>query len=1117
MTRTRLLALLIWCMLAPPMGSRLATADKDVSFDTIRTQFDSEIRPILSRYCLHCHSTKDREGELDLERFQSFEAVRRDSRVWQSVLALLARGEMPPEGNEQPTPDDARQLRAWVQRYLDAEAEVRAGDPGPVVLRRLNNAEYTYTIRDLTGVALDPTREFPADGAAGEGFTNTGNALVMSPALLRKYLDAGKETASHAVLLPDGFRFSPHTSRRDWTDEIIAQIRGFYGKFADSADLANGEVVGNLNVYVDSRLGRAGRLPIERYFTATIAERDALSTGAKTIERVAAERGLNARYLDTIWSTLSATSSSRSSRLLVDLRALWKTAKLDDDAARLVAEVATWQRALWKFNPIGLLGRTGGPSRWLEPVTPLVEQQELRLAMPEIEKDAPSTEVLLSLVVSDAGDGNLQDFVVFQQPRFVAKERDDVLLRDLRMVLRDASPAEDQGAPSQEKTTEGIEWGLDPARFGKHPNGTEIAADSLCVHAPAIVQFRLPADWAAGYQFVTTAALPEGTGDETSVQTDVVLGAPEQHSGLLPIQVAVNYSSVKQLFPEHQEVTFVRPVLVRKNGAVHQRLEATFDDHRHLFPAALCYSQIVPVDEMLTVTLFYREDDQFARLMLSDTQKSRLDRLWDELRYVSHSPLLHLDGLELFIEILAGSPSPEGPSQYEAILPLREPYAQRAAAFRDELVETEPKQLDALVDFAARAYRRPLSNQESQALRTLYKDLRHQAMPHDEAFRLTLARVFTAPEFLYRLEERRSRDDLADNLPQDGSETDAAIVHTVSEFDLASRLSYFLWSSTPDDILRDAADAGNLHTTDEILAQTRRMLKDDRARRLAVEFACQWLHLRDFDELDEKSGTQFPDFAGLRQDMLEESIRFFTDLFQKNRSILSILDADHTFLNESLAAYYGVPDVKGDEWQRVSGVRNFGRGGILTQAAVLSKQSGAARTNPVIRGTFVFETLLGERMPRPPDNVPEIPDAIPEGLTERALFEKHSSVAACAKCHVRIDPYGFALEHYDAVGRWRQKDVSGNTIDARTTVEDGTKIDGVAGLREYLLTERRDEFVRQFCRKLLGYSLGRAVQLSDEPLLQAMAERLAKEGYRASVAVEMIVSSDPFRKIRGKE
>ena len=294
-------------------------------------------------------------------------------------------------------------------------------------------------------------------------------------------------------------------------------------------------------------------------------------------------------------------------------------------------------------------------------------------------------------------------------------------------------------------------------------------------------------------------------------------------------------------------------------------------------------------------------------------------------------------------------------------------------------------------------------------------------------------------------------------------------------------------------------------------------MQDDRARRLAVEFACQWLHLRDFDELDEKSGTQFPDFAGLRQDMLEESIRFFTDLFQKNRSILSILDADHTFLNESLAAYYGVPAVKGDEWQRVSGVRNFGRGGILTQAAVLSKQSGAARTNPVIRGTFVFETLLGERMPRPPDNVPEIPDAIPEGLTERALFEKHSSVAACAKCHVRIDPYGFALEHYDAVGRWRQKDVSGNTIDARTTVEDGTKIDGVAGLREYLLTERRDEFVRQFCRKLLGYSLGRAVQLSDEPLLQAMAERLAKEGYRASVAVEMIVSSDPFRKIRGKE
>ena len=1116
MTMPRLLATLLWCTLALPMGSRLATADEGTSFDTIRIQFDHDIRPIVSRYCLNCHSTQDKEGELDLERFQTLSAVRRDSRVWQQVLGMLTRGEMPPEGNEQPSPYEAKQLRVWVQRYLDAEAEARAGDPGPVVLRRLNNAEYTYTIRDLTGVELDPTSEFPADGAAGEGFTNTGNALVMSPALLRKYLDAAKEIASHAVLLPDGFRFSPHATRRDWTDEILARIRGVYGKFVDSSDLGVGEAVGNLNVHGNTRLGRAGRLPIERYFTATIGERHALSTGTKTIERVAAEHGLNARYLGTLWSALSATSPSRPSQLLDSLRARWQTADRDD-AAQLAADVAVWQKALWKFSPVGLIGRTGSAPQWLEPVTPLVEQQEMRLAMPKAPKGAPSTEVLLSLVVTDAGDGHTQDFVVFQQPRFVAEGRADVLLQDLRIAIRDASPVEDQGAEPRARSTDGSEWGLNPALFGRHPNGGKISAASLCVQAPALIQFKLPAQWAAGYEFVTTAALPKGTGEETSVQTDVVVGEPEHRSGLLPIQVAVNFSAVTQVFSERRVVSYVRPILVRQNGATHQRLEAAFDDHRNLFPAALCYAQIVPVDETLTVTLFYREDDQLARLMLSDSQKARLDRLWDELRYVSHSPLLHLDSLELLLETMSVSPAHQDRSHYEALLPLREPYTERAAAFRHELVETEPKQIDALVDFAARAYRRPLSDQESRALRSLYQDLRNQTMPHETAFRLTLARVLTAPEFLYRFEERRSRDHVAGNRPRASSETDAAVVHAVSEHEFASRLSYFLWSSTPDDALRSAADAGKLHTTEEILAQTRRMLKSARVRRLAVEFACQWLHIRDFAELDEKSAAHFPGFAALRQNMLEESIRFFTDLFQNDGSILSILNAEHTFLNEPLAAHYGVPDVKGEEWQRVSGVRQFARGGILTQAAVLAKQSGASRTNPVIRGTFVFETLLGERMPRPPENVPELPEAIPEGLTERALFEQHSSVPACAKCHVRIDPYGFALENFDAVGRWREKDSSGHAIDARTTLEDSTKIDGVEGLREYLLTDRREDFVRQFCRKLLGYSLGRAVQLSDEPILEAMTKRLANEGYRANIAVEMIVSSDPFRKIRGRE
>jgi hypothetical protein len=326
-----------------------------------------------------------------------------------------------------------------------------------------------------------------------------------------------------------------------------------------------------------------------------------------------------------------------------------------------------------------------------------------------------------------------------------------------------------------------------------------------------------------------------------------------------------------------------------------------------------------------------------------------------------------------------------------------------------------------------------------------------------------------------------------------------------------------LWSSLPDGELSALADAGKLGETDSLLTQTRRMLADERVQRLAIEFGCQWLHVRDFDQFDEKSVEQFPEFRDLRDDMYEESVRFFTDLFQHDRSILSLLDADHTFLNATLAAHYGIPGVEGDEWRRVDDVRKYGRGGILTQATVLATQSGASRTSPILRGNWVSETLLNERLPRPPPNVPQLPEQAPANLSERQLIELHSSVPECAKCHARIDPYGFALEGFDTIGRFRMADANGHAIDVRTKLNDGTHIDGLDGLRNYLGATRRDTFVRQYCRKLLGYALGRSVQLSDEPLLDDMLQRLDKSDYRFSVALETIVLSDQFRKIRGHD
>jgi hypothetical protein len=253
--------------------------------------------------------------------------------------------------------------------------------------------------------------------------------------------------------------------------------------------------------------------------------------------------------------------------------------------------------------------------------------------------------------------------------------------------------------------------------------------------------------------------------------------------------------------------------------------------------------------------------------------------------------------------------------------------------------------------------------------------------------------------------------------------------------------------------------------------------------------------------------------------MYEEPIRYFTDLLQNDGSVLEMFSSDHTFVNGALARHYGIPGVEGDEWRRVDGAHQYGRGGLLAFSATLAKQSGASRTSPILRGNWISEVLLGERLPRPPKDVPRLPEdeTATEGLTVRQLVEKHSSDPKCAICHQRIDAMGFSLERYDAIGRRRDKDLADRPIETRVKTMDGAEFDGLDGLRKYLLTVRREAFVRQFCRKLLGYALGRAVQLSDEPLLAEMQAQLKADNYQIATAVEAIIRSKQFREIRGRD
>ncbi len=319
-------------LLALPAGAQCLAADAvDDSFAQIERDYREQTLPLVKQFCLDCHSTEAQEGELDLEQFASLAEVRRGTNTWLKVAEMLDNGEMPPDDAEQPSDAERGNLRGWIDRYLHAEAAANAGDPGPVVLRRLNNAQYTYTVQDLTGVPLQPAREFPADSAAGEGFTNTGAAMAMSPSLLTKYFDADKDLAAHAVLLPDGFRFSPSTSRRDWTDAILARIRHAYSRYTDERGSSSFDLQG---LHWESNKG--GRLPLQAYLAALLTERDALAAGDKAPADVAREHGLSAKYATSLWQVLN---DPRPSQLIARVQQSWRDAQPGEEAA-IQAEVA---------------------------------------------------------------------------------------------------------------------------------------------------------------------------------------------------------------------------------------------------------------------------------------------------------------------------------------------------------------------------------------------------------------------------------------------------------------------------------------------------------------------------------------------------------------------------------------------------------------------------------------------------------------------------------------------------------------------------------------------------------------------------------------------------------
>ncbi len=396
--------------------------------------------------------------------------------------------------------------------------------------------------------------------------------------------------------------------------------------------------------------------------------------------------------------------------------------------------------------------------------------------------------------------------------------------------------------------------------------------------------------------------------------------------------------------------------------------------------------------------------------------------------------------------------------------------------------------------FASRAFRRPVSDEELQRLFALVMFAFEQGSPEEEILRTVLSAVLSSPHFLFRVED----DPQPDN--EDG-------IRALGDYELASRLSYFLWSSMPDEELFRLAEEGTLHKQDVLKAQLQRMLDDPKSQALVDNFAGQWLQLRDLAHL-QPDPTLFPHVdEQLRADMRRETELLFETVIRENLSVLDLLRADFTFVNERLASHYGMEGVTGADFQRVDLPDN--RRGVLTQASVLLLTSNPTRTSPVKRGKWILDNILGEPPPPPPEGVEELKEAEEALGSLRERLEEHRSNESCAICHRRMDPLGFGLENFDAVGAWRDQDGQFD-IDPSGTLPGDVNFSGPVELINVLVESKRDAFCRRLAEKLLTYALGRGLSSQDRCAVDRILEQMQADDDRFRTLVEAVVTSDPF-------
>lgn len=1021
------------------------------------------------QYCLQCHGKAGAAGGLNLEQLSSTTPGGEQFLVWEKVAAAIENKRMPPPKMPQPPDADRKQSVAWIRASLKDYAMKHAGDPGRVTVRRLTSGEYGYTIQDLTGLDLVKVdRDFVADSVGGEGFTNFGDVQFMQDASLERYLQTGKAVADHAVIGAGPIGFFPDKGKSGLELSAIHRIQEIYR--------ANG---------FRATSGEGGKpFGVDRYGKAILAlwKHKHQADRSATLASIAKADGVSVRFAEHLQSVFSRKSAPYPMNEVI---ARWKALESVSDFGKAQAASAELQNYIVNW-PRFLFG-AGAPAEG-----GLGDERALVITDESVQAEAKQK--LRFNIIGRARDGKKFSRVYLSTVSVNPEAKTGkpvVYWRNARLRIRGADKG--FGPPVSLASTVDAE---SSARLGFG------AAAGL-----------KPEDFATTGDVATYFDIPmPDKGGTFELQVDVEIGEGD--------------SVVRCVLADREDISKGRPVSVLAANPTHPayaKWKADILDFAANLPS-VSHGEPTPADKdaipapydntynqperdsFHVKVKYYRVDRFIYEKILDDDSRRRLDHAWNDLlgsfeyhdaflNFVASKYKLNLNGKgiadldEAFLRTL-----PAEPRKY--IEPLRREFL----SVRDAHLSAQPGHITDCLEFAGKAWRRPLSESEKQGLKAFYARLREQGkLDHDKAIRAVLARILVAPAFLYRLEQTSSN------------------TKALSSWELASRLSYFLWSSIPDEELRRAAAANELTDPSQLDKQVRRMLAHPKARRFSNEFFGQWLGFYRFDQFIGVDSTRFPEFNDeIKAAMYDEAVSFFEYIVRENRPVEEILTAKYTFLNQPLAKHYGVkqPVKSAAKVEKVDGADH--RGGVLRLGAVLASTSAPLRTSPVKRGDWMLRRILGTPTPPPPADAGSLPadEKAFGGLSLREKLALHQRNATCAGCHARIDPLGFPFEKYDPVGRMRETYSDGKAVQDVATTVDKTDIQGVDGLIQYL-KNHEEQVLSNMSRKLLGYALGRTTLASDQPLV----DKIVQSGSKATVSqmVAEIVTSNQFRYRRAEQ